>query len=444
MLEGSMYTKDEIIKIAREEDIKFIRLQFVDILGTLKNVAITVEQLEKALNGEILIDGSSIEGFVRMEESDMYLKPDLDTFEIFPWRPHQGKVARMICDIYNLDDTPFKGDPRYVLKKVIQEAENMGYYFNVGPEFEFFLFHIDENGEPTTTTHDNAGYFDLGPIDLGENVRRDIVLTLEEMGFDIQASHHEVAPGQHEIDFKYCDALKSADNIATFKLVVKVIARKHGLHATFMPKPIFGISGSGMHCNLLMYNEEGKNIFYNKEDELKLSKEAYYFMGGLLKHAKALTAVANPTVNSYKRLVSGFEAPVRIGWSTINASPLIRVPSGRGKNSLIELRSPDPSCNPYLAVAVILKAGLDGIKNKIEPPKMMKKKELSTVLDTLDVESTIPSNLKEALIELSKDDIIKEALGDVFDRYMKAKSIEWDEYVSMVHPWEVNKYISRY
>ncbi|MCT4686523.1 type I glutamate--ammonia ligase [Vallitalea sp.] len=444
MLGESRYTKEDIIKITREEDIKFIRLQFVDILGTLKNVAITDEQLEKALNNQILIDGSSIEGFVRMEESDMYLKPDLDTFEIFPWRPHQGKVGRMICDIYNLDGTPFQGDPRYVLKKVIKEAADMGYDFNVGPEFEFFLFQIDENGYPTTTTHDNAGYFDLGPIDLGENVRRDIVLTLEEMGFDIQTSHHEVAPGQHEIDFKYSDALRSADNIVTFKLVVKVIARKHGLHATFMPKPIFGISGSGMHCNLLMYDEDGRNIFYDKKDELNLSKEAYYFIGGLLKHAKALTAVTNPTVNSYKRLVSGFEAPVRIGWSTINASPLIRVPRGRNKKSLIELRSPDPSCNPYLAVAAILKAGLDGIKNKIEPPKMMEKKELSKVLDTLDVESTIPSTLKEALIDLSKDEIIKEALGDVYERYMKAKSLEWDEYISVVHSWEVEKYISRY
>ncbi|MCT4542312.1 MAG: type I glutamate--ammonia ligase [Vallitalea sp.] len=444
MLLDSKYTKEDIIRITREEDIKFIRLQFVDILGTLKNVAITDEQLEKALNNEILIDGSSIEGFVRMEESDMYLKPDINTFEIFPWRPHQGKVARMICDIYNLDGTPFKGDPRYVLKKVIQEAEGMGYDFNVGPEFEFFLFQIDENGYPTTTTHDNAGYFDLGPIDLGENVRRDIVLTLEEMGFNIQTSHHEVAPGQHEIDFKYSDALSSADNIVTFKLVVKVIARKHGLHATFMPKPIFGVSGSGMHCNLLMYNENDKNIFYDGDDELNLSKEAYYFMGGLIKHAKALSAITNPTVNSYKRLVSGFEAPVRIGWSTINASPFIRIPSGRNKNSFIELRSPDPSCNPYLAIAAVLKAGLDGIKNKIEPPKMMKKKELSKMLDTLDIESSLPSNLKEALIELSNDEVIKDALGDVYDRYMKAKSIEWDEYISMVHPWEIEKYISRY
>lgn len=444
MFRDSKYTKEDIRRIVREEDVKFIRLQFVDILGTLKNVAITDEQLDRALNNDIIIDGSSIEGFARMEESDMYLRPDLDTFEIFPWRPHQGKVGRMICDICRLDGTPFKGDPRYVLKKVVEEAADMGYSFNVGPEFEFFLFHMDENGDPTTITHDNAGYFDLGPIDLGENVRRDIVLTLEEMGFDIHASHHEVAPGQHEIDFKYSDALTSADNIVTFKLVVKVIARKHGLHATFMPKPIQGVSGSGMHSNLLLYDNEGNNVFYDPEDELQLSKEAYYFIGGLLNHAKALTAVTNPTVNSYKRLVSGFEAPVRIGWSTINASPLIRIPSVRGKDPVIELRSPDPSCNPYLAVAAMLKAGLDGIKNKTVPPKMMEKKELKTVLHTLDVDSAIPSNLKEALIDLSKDTVIKEALGDVYGRYMKAKSMEWDEYISVVHPWEVKKYIARY
>ena len=304
-----MFTKEDIRKVVEEEDVKFIRLQFVDILGTLKNVAITVDKLEKALAGEILFDGSSIAGFIRTEEYDMYLVPDFNTFEIFPWRPHQGKVARLICDIYKSSGEPFGDDPRRVLKNVVQEAEEMGYQLDIGPEFEFFLFHTDDNGDPTTVTHDKAGYFDLGPIDLGENVRRDMVLTLEEMGFSIKASHHEVAPGQHEIDFETDDVIRTADQIVTFKLVVKVIAQKHGLHATFMPKPLRDVNGSGMHLNLTLYNELGKNAFYDGEDELKLSETGKQFTSGILKHAKAITAITNPTVNSYKRLVPGFEAP---------------------------------------------------------------------------------------------------------------------------------------
>lgn len=438
------YSEEDIKRIIEEEDVKFIRLQFVDILGTLKNVAITVDQLDKAINGEIQFDGSSIAGFVRMEESDMYLKPDLSTFEIFPWRPHQGKVARMICDIYKADGTTFESDPRAALKKVIEEANELGYSLKLGPEFEFFLFHTDENGDPTTITHDKAGYFDLGPIDLGENVRRDMVLTLEDMGFEIQASHHEVAPGQHEIDFESSEALKAADNIVTFKLVVKVIAQKHGLHATFMPKPIYGTSGSGMHCNLTLFDKEGNNVFYDKEDELKLSKTAYYFIGGLLKHAKAITAITNPTVNSYKRIVAGYEAPVHIGWSTSNASPLVRIPSVKGNNTVLELRSPDPSCNPYLTTAAILKAGIDGIKNEVLPPKMMNKNELKERMDILGSNTILPTNLKDALLELANNNVIKEALGGVYESYMKAKEIEWNEYSSIVHEWEVNNYISRY
>lgn len=436
------YTKVDIKRIINEEDVKFIRLQFVDILGTLKNVAITNEQLDKALNNEIVFDGSSIEGFVRIEESDMYLRPDLDSFEIYPWRPHHGKVARLICDIYKANGEPFTGDPRGALENVIQEAKDMGYELYLGPEFEFFLFYTDENGYPTTTTHDEAGYFDLGPIDLGENVRRDMILTLEDMDFEIHASHHEIAPGQHEIDFTSKEALKAADSIMTFKLVVKVIARKHGLHATFMPKPIFGVSGSGMHCNLSLYDEDGKNVFYDENAEEKLSDTARYFIGGLLKHAKAMTAVTNPTVNSYKRLVKGFEAPVKIGWSKSNTNPLIRIPNCFDGNAVIELRNPDPSCNPYLAIAVMLKAGLDGIKKKITPPKMMNTQLSHNTMD--DSELFLPSNLKEALNELSKNEVIKEALGDIYDSYMKAKNLEWEEYTSMVHDWEVKKYISRY
>lgn len=440
----TVYTKDDIRKLVKTEDIKFIRLQFVDILGSLKNVAITTDKLEKALNNEIIFDGSSIAGFVREEESDMYLYPDLSTFTIFPWRPHQGKVARLICDIYKVDGTPFTGDPRGALKNIVKEANEMGYELHLGPEFEFFLFHTDENGHPTTITHDKAGYFDLGPIDLGENVRRDMVLTLEEMGFEIQASHHEEAHGQHEIDFQSSKALKVADDIITFKLAVKVVAQKHGLHATFMPKPIFGINGSGMHCNLALYDLDGNNAFYDEEDENKLSQTAYYFMGGLLQHIKAVTAVTNPTVNSYKRLVPGFEAPTYIGWSKVNTSPLIRIPSTRDNDIIIELRSPDPSCNPYLAIAAILKAGIDGIKNKINPPKIKGSEQLANVDGIEDLDRHLPSNLKEALVELSNDQVIQEALGDVYKSFEKAKMIEWRDYSSQVHEWEVENHISRY
>lgn len=437
------FTKEDIRRIVEEEDVKFIRLQFVDILGTLKNVAITVDKLEDAFAGEILFDGSSIAGFVRVEESDMYLIPDLDTFEIFPWRPHQGKVARLICDINKANGDLFGDDPRGVLKNVVKEATDMGYSLDVSPEFEFFLFHTDENGDPTTITHDKAGYFDLGPIDLGENVRRDMVLTLENMGFEIKASHHEEAPGQHEIDFEAGEAVKVADQIVTFKLVVKVIAQKHGLHATFMPKPLSDVNGSGMHLNLKLKDLDGNNAFYDENDELKLSQTGKYFLGGLIKHAKAITAVTNPTVNSYKRLIPGFEAPVYIGWSTTNIGPLVRIPNVRGKDSTLELRSPDPSCNPYLGTAVILKAGLDGIKRKIVPPEMMSAEALKEVADILS-DSTLPSSLKEAIVALSKDEVIKDALGTVYSSYIKAKGYEWNKYQQQVHDWEVKTYTSRY
>lgn len=439
-MQKNKFTPDDIRKIVKEEDVKFIRLQFVDILGTPKNVAVTVDQLERALSNQIMFDGSSIEGFVRIEESDMYLQPDPNSFEIFPWRPQRGKVARMICDIYKSDGTPFDGDPRYILKKNMKEAEDLGYKFCVGPECEFFLFHTDENGDPTTITHDNAGYFDLGPIDLGENARRDMVLALEDMGFEIEASHHEVAPGQHEIDFKYSDALTSSDKIITFKLVVKVIAQRHGLHATFMPKPVMGINGSGMHCNLSLFNEENKNVFYDEKDPLQLSEEAYYFIGGLLKHAKGIAAITNPTINSYKRLIPGYEAPVNIAWSVANRSPLIRIPAARGTGTRIELRNPDPSCNPYLAASVMLKAGLDGIKNKIQPPEP-KNFNVSAESDG----EFLPQNLYEAIEEFKADDVLREALGNhISDNYIKAKTMEWDEYKAQVHAWEINKYISRY
>ncbi|MGI6112780.1 MAG: type I glutamate--ammonia ligase [Mahellales bacterium] len=440
------YTKEQVLELARENNVKFIRLQFTDIFGTLKNVAITMEQLQKALNNEIMFDGSSIEGFVRIEESDMYLRPDPSTFVVFPWRPDDSRVARLICDVYNADGTPFEGCPRNVLKRALKEAEDMGYSMYVGPEAEFFLFHTDEEGKPTTITHDNAGYFDLGPVDLGENARRDMCITLEQLGFEIEASHHEMAPGQHEIDFKYDDALTTADNIMTFKMVVRTIAQRHGLHATFMPKPVYGIAGSGMHMNQSLFVGD-KNAFYDPKGDLELSTEAYYYMGGLLKHAKGITAITNPLVNSYKRLVSGYEAPVHIAWSMQNRSPLIRVPASRGKATRLELRNPDPSCNPYLALAVLLGAGLDGIRNRIQPPPPINKNIYNMTRaerKEMDVPS-LPTNLKDAIRELQRDDVLISTLGPhVFSRYVEAKLIEWDAYKAQVTPWELEQYLSKY
>lgn len=440
------YTKEDILRLVQDEDVEFIRLQFTDIMGNLKNVAITSSQLEKALENKCMFDGSSIEGFVRIEESDMYLYPDFSTLEIFPWRPQQGKVARLICDVYRPSGEPFEGDPRYVLRRAIREAEKMGYTFAVGPECEFFLFHTDENGLPTTLTHEKAGYFDLGPVDFGENARRDMVLTLEEMGFEIEASHHEVAPAQHEIDFKYDEALRTADNIMTFKLTVKSIAKRHGLHATFMPKPKYGVNGSGMHINMSLM-KDGKNIFHDSNGELGLSKEAYYFIGGIMKHMKGMTAITNPLVNSYKRLVPGYEAPVYIAWSAKNRSPLIRIPAARDEGTRIELRSPDSSANPYLALAVCLQAGLDGIRNQIMPPKsvdcnifqMTEKERIESGIEE------IPGTLIEAVSEMEKDPFMREVLGNhVYEKYITAKKQEWQDYRSQVTDWEINRYLNQY
>ena len=441
----SKYTKEDVIKLVEDEDVEFIRLQFTDMFGTLKNVAITSSQLEKALDNRCMFDGSSIEGFVRIEESDMYLYPDLDTFAIFPWRPQQGKVARLICDVYRPDGEPFEGDPRYILKKEIAKAKEMGYEFNVGPECEFFLYHTDDNSQPTTITHEKAGYFDLSPVDYGENARRDMVLTLEDMDFEIEASHHEVAPAQHEIDFKYDEALHTADNIMTFKLTVKTIAKRHGLHATFMPKPKAGINGSGMHTNMSLF-KDGKNAFYDAGDKNGLSKEAYYFIGGIMKHISAITAIANPLVNSYKRLIPGYEAPVYIAWSAKNRSPLVRIPAARGEGTRVELRSPDPSCNPYLTLALCLAAGMEGIKNKIEPPESVDK----NIFDMTEEEKArenikgLPENLMEAVRTLEADEFIKEVLGEhISQKYVESKKVEWKEYVSQVSEWETDTYLYR-
>jgi len=441
----SKYTKEDMIRLVEEEDVEFIRLQFTDIFGTLKNVAITASQLEKALNNQCMFDGSSIEGFVRIEESDMYLYPDFNTFEIFPWRPQQGKVARLICDVHRPSGEPFEGDPRYILKKGIKEAADMGYTFYVGPECEFFLFHTDDNGLPTTTTHEKAGYFDLGPLDLGENARRDMVLNLEDMGFVVEASHHEVAPAQHEIDFRYDEALATADNIMTFKLAVRSIAKRHGLHATFMPKPVFGVNGSGMHTNMSL-SKDGKNIFADEKNPLGLSEEAYQFIAGILAHMKGMTVITNPIVNSYKRLVPGYEAPVYIAWSATNRSPLIRIPATRGEGTRIELRCPDPTCNPYLTLAVCLAAGLDGIRRKLTPPasvdhnifKMSEAEKKACGIEKL------PTDLSEAITELEKDTFIQGVLGEhVTKKYLEAKKAEWAEYRSQVTNWEISSYLYR-
>ena len=443
----SRYTKDDIFRMVEEEDVEFIRLQFTDIFGTLKNIAITSSQLEKALDNKCMFDGSSVEGFVRIEESDMYLYPDYDTFEIFPWRPQQGKVARLICDVYTPDGKPFEGDPRWILKKTIKEANDLGYRFDVGPECEFFLFHTDDNGLPTTLSHEKAGYFDLGPNDLGENIRRDMVLTLEEMGFEIEASHHEVAPAQHEIDFKYDEALKTADNIQTFKMTVKTIAKRHGLYATFMPKPKFGISGSGMHINMSLATEEGKNIFADENGKIGLSDDAYHFIAGIMKHARGMSAITNPLVNSYKRLVPGYEAPVYIAWSAKNRSPLIRIPASRGNGTRVELRNPDPTANPYLVLALCLAAGLDGIKNKIEVPDSVDCNiyEMTPGERRAAGIENMPADLKEAVDCLVADEFLCSVLGEhITTKYVEAKMKEWENYTTRVSQWEIDEYLYKY
>ena len=443
----SRYTKDDIFRMVEEEDVEFIRLQFTDIFGTLKNIAITSSQLEKALDNKCMFDGSSVEGFVRIEESDMYLYPDYDTFEIFPWRPQQGKVARLICDVYTPDGKPFEGDPRWILKKTIKEANEMGYRFDVGPECEFFLFHTDDNGLPTTLSHEKAGYFDLGPNDLGENIRRDMVLTLEEMGFEIEASHHEVAPAQHEIDFKYDEVLKTADNIQTFKMTVKTIAKRHGLYATFMPKPKFGISGSGMHINMSLATEEGTNIFADENGKIGLSDDAYHFIAGIMKHARGMSAITNPLVNSYKRLVPGYEAPVYIAWSAKNRSPLIRIPASRGNGTRVELRNPDPTANPYLVLALCLAAGLDGIKNKIEVPDSVDCNiyEMTPGERRAAGIENMPADLKEAVDCLVADEFLCSVLGEhITTKYVEAKMKEWENYTTRVSQWEIDEYLYKY
>ncbi|MCB7139137.1 type I glutamate--ammonia ligase [Lactiplantibacillus plantarum] len=443
------YSKDDIRRIVKEENVNFLRLMFTDLFGTIKNVEVPVSQLDKLLDNKLMFDGSSIDGFVRIEESDMYLYPDLSTWLIMPWNTEHGKIARIICEVYTSDRKPFEGDPRNNLIRVLNDMREAGYTsFNCGTEPEFFLFKMNEKGEPTTELNDKGSYFDLSPMDLGENCRRDIALELERLGFNVEASHHEVAPGQHEIDFKYADALSAADHIQTFKLVVKTIARKYNLWATFMPKPLNGVNGSGMHVNMSLFHDQG-NAFYDANDKngLELSSDAYHFLGGLIKHARSYTAVTNPTVNSYKRLVPGYEAPVYVAWSASNRSPMIRIPSARGLSTRLELRSVDASTNPYLAFAAVLEAGLDGIKNGIEPPKSVDRNIY--VMDEDERAAAgiadLPSTLHNALKEFQTDPTMKKALGPhIYQSFLEAKRLEWASYRQQVSEWERDQYMELY
>lgn len=433
-----------------EENVRFLRLQFTDINGANKNLEVPTSQFDKALAGEMMFDGSSVQGFARIEESDMLLHPDFDTFLIFPSiieGDERGKVARLICDVALPDGSPFTGDPRYVLKRQVERLKALGYDdMYAGPEPEFFLFHRTADGAPTTRTNDAAGYFDLAPVDLGEEARRDMVNALVEMGFEIEAAHHEVAPGQHEIDFKYGTAVSTADNIATFRLVVKRIALKHGLHATFMPKPVAGINGSGMHVHLSVF-KGGENVFFDPKAEHQLSHTAKNWIAGLLEHANGMVAVTNPTVNSYKRLTPGYEAPTNIAWSAGNRSAMIRIPARRGVGTRCELRMPDPSCNPYLALTVMLASGLDGIERNLQPPPAIQRNiyEMSVRDRRKHKIRELPYTLREALVNLRKDRVIRNALGEhIYTHFLAAKTAEFDAYRVAVHGWELDTYLAEY
>ncbi len=441
-------TKKDILKIVEEENVNFFRLQFADVLGNMKNIAIPRSQIEKALDGQMMFDGSSINGFVDIDESDMYLKPDYDTFTVLPWRNKDGvAAARIICDIHLPDGSPFAGCPRNNLKRVLAEAKKMGYTMNVGTECEFFLFNKDDFGDSTTDTNDTAGYFSVDPEDHGIDCRREIIETLEKMNYEIEASHHEVAEGQHEINFKYSDALTAADNTITFKWVVKTIAAKYGLHATFMPKPVFGINGTGMHTNQSLFNLDGSNAFYDKKGPLELSKTAYQYIAGVYKNARAFVAVTNPTVNSYKRLVPGYEAPCYVAWSASNRSALMRIPASRGMGTRVEVRCPDPTCNPYLAMAMMLNAGLDGIKNNLTPPPSTDANIFAMTegqMRRAKIKS-LPGNLREALDELKKSKLARETMGEhIFDKYIANKEKEWDNFRIAVTDWEIENYLDLY
>lgn len=439
---------DTVLKTVDEENVEFVRLQFTDILGLVKNVSIPVSQIEKAFEEGIYFDGSSIEGFVRIQESDMRLEPDPSTFSVLPWRRKEdgGSAARLICDVLNADGTHFSGDPRYILKSALGHADELGFEVNAGPEPEFFVFE-KVDGKATTETHDYGGYFDLSPKDLASDLRREIIQTLESMDFEVEASHHEVARGQHEIDFKYDDGLRTADNIATFRSVVRAVAEHNDLHATFMPKPIAHINGSGMHTHLSLFTDDG-NAFYDGDDEFNLSEVGKQFLAGILEHAPAITAICNPTVNSYKRLVPGYEAPVYIAWSDVNRSALIRKPAARTPAaSRIEVRSPDPSCNPYLALAVMVEAGLDGIERGLDAPDPVRENIYEfdeAKRDEYGID-TLPGSLDAAIDALEDDAVIMDALGDhIAEKFIEAKRKEHAEYITEVSEWELDTYLETF
>ena len=431
------YTREEILQMVEEEDVEFIRLQFTDMFGAIKNIAVTARELPRALNNQCVIDGEQIAGTSGLKDADLYLRPVLDTFAILPWRPQQGKVARMICDLYFPDGTPYKNSPRYILENVAGKAQDEGYTCYIDPECEFFLFHTDDNGNPTTVTHEQAGYLDISPLDLGENARRDMVLTLEDMGMEVESSHHEAAPAQHEIDFRYGEIRKTADCITTFKMAVRIVAKRHGLHATFMPKPKTEANGSGMHIQFSLI-KNGENVFECADRPGELSEDAYYFIGGLLAHSKEMALITNPLVNSYKRLVPGYDAPTELTWTENNQNSLVRIPVTRGEGIRVELRSPDASANPYVVLAVCLAAGLDGIKNKITPTK-------SSNLAAQDQQAEhLPETLKEAIDYFESSSWVKEVLGEEFCRqYVSAKKNEWLRYTRQVTDWEIAEYLYR-
>jgi glutamine synthetase len=439
-------SKAELLGLLQRSQVRFLRLQFTDITGVAKNVEVPRSQFDKALEGDVMFDGSAIEGFVRIEESDMYLRPDYATLTIFPWGDPDNRVARLICDVFTADGRVFEGDPRRVLRRQVDAAAALGYQMMAGVEAEFFLFHRQPDGTLTTVTHDAGGYFDLTPVDLGEVTRREIVTTLETMGFEVEAAHHEVAPGQHEVDFRYEDALVTADRLATFKFVVRNIALRHGLHATFMPKPIFEQPGSGMHTHQSLFRA-GENAFYDPQAPDQISEVMRWYVGGLLQHARAFCAVTNPLVNSFKRLVPGYEAPVNVAWSHQNRSPLVRVPARRDKGTRLELRMPDPAANPYLALAVQLAAGLDGVRRRTEPPEPIDKNifALSVRERRRYRIQELPRDLGEALAVMKRSRLVRDVLGEhVFQHFVAAKEQEWQEYTAQVHAWEVDRYLGRY
>lgn len=429
------YTKQDIINLVEEEDVEFIRLQFVDVFGTMKNMAVTASQLDKILNNKCMFDGAAIEGYMGEHVGKLFLVPDLDTFAIFPWRPQQGKVARFMCDVITENGEPFAADSRNILKDVIKKASDMGYTLDVGSECEFFLFDTDENGQPTTSTKETGGYFDIGPMDSGENARREIVMFLEDMGFEVESSYHASAVAQHKIDFKNDDALRSADNIETFRMVVRTTARRHGFHATFMPKPLCGVNGSGMHLTFKLYDQDGHNVFTDRNKENRISDIAYFFTAGLLKHIKGMTIINNPIINSYKRLVKGFNAPVEMTWSEDERGSLIRIEAAYDGGTQLVLRSPDSASNPYLVIATCLAAGLKGIEEQQMP--MENGTECSEPM-------VLPCNLEHAILEFEKDTFIKEVIGSqVVDTIMEVKKKEWDDYCKQVSDWEIQNYLYR-